>query len=395
MVPQRCHERRIDRPSGIPGYRPNWWCSVCGKKALPRTDRKCVVAHCQNYCHSSCLGDEVDYNCEKTAGLRALQGITDAIRFFAEGDEVAPPTPETSNDEEHLEDLPKNVLVDLVRNLRRDLATAKSQLNTFKNIVTGLPERRSVIVEVLEVIDTLVATQANTEELHQRSIACTARSNKIDEEWEKQLEESDETYIWWADQKTKKIKPKHAPTKPSTNLENSQPHQGQHKQRQEHRHQPLDRHLSSRENQEGGQQGGQKQKRRSFHNHPHKGNLVTATRCAVCHRQGHSGNDCPRHKVCEYCKGRYHTAQSCRHRLADQRQQELIQAVKQTTQESYTAAQRAQWHHPNIANQQFLIPQHTAYPTLPNQVLYRPYPMPYNYGVHQTQQILPQPQILS
>ena len=176
---------------------------MCGKKALPRTDRKCVVAHCQNYCHSSCLGDEVDYNCEKTAGLRALQGITDAIRFFAEGDEVAPPTPETSNDEERLEDLPKNVLADLVRNLRRDLATAKSQLNTFKNIVTGLPERRSVIVEVLEVIDTLVATQANTEELHQRSIACTARSNKIDEEWEKQLEESDETYIWWADQKTK------------------------------------------------------------------------------------------------------------------------------------------------------------------------------------------------
>lgn len=75
----------------------------------------------------------MDYNCEKTAELREFQGITDVISFFAEGDEASPPIPEPSDDDEHLEDLPRNVLADFVRDLHRDLATAKSQLNTFKN----------------------------------------------------------------------------------------------------------------------------------------------------------------------------------------------------------------------------------------------------------------------
>lgn len=192
------------------------------RKVLPRADGKYVV-RCYNYCHRQRLSGK--------KGITTVRRQLSSLQFFSQGYETDSLIPAASTEDDHPEDLQKKVLADLVRNLHRDLATAKSQLKSF-----GLPERGSVIAKVLEVTDTSVATQANTKELHQRSVSCTVRPNKIDEEWEKQVEESDETYKWWADQDTNKFKPKHASTKSYTNLEKSQPHQGQRKQRQDFGH---------------------------------------------------------------------------------------------------------------------------------------------------------------
>lgn len=46
-------------------------------------------------------------------------------------------------------------------------------------------------------------TQVSIDEIHLRSIGCSAKAGKIDQEWEKRVEESDEVYIWRAFEKTK------------------------------------------------------------------------------------------------------------------------------------------------------------------------------------------------
>lgn len=82
------------------------------------------------------------------------------------------------------------------KNLRNELSSTKIQLNRFKNTIKEVLLKIDLLVNALAVIDTLTATQASMEEIHQCSIGCSSKADKVDEEWEKRVEESDEMYIW-------------------------------------------------------------------------------------------------------------------------------------------------------------------------------------------------------
>ncbi|XP_045131593.1 swi5-dependent recombination DNA repair protein 1 homolog [Portunus trituberculatus] len=69
------------------------------------------------------------------------------------------------------------------------------------------------------------------------------------------------------------------------------------------------------------------------------------TKCPQCKRQGHTRDQCPR-QVCDYCQGRHHSSATCRIRIADVRQQELVQAVRQSGQETLVALRSVAWQLP-------------------------------------------------
>ncbi|MPC75434.1 hypothetical protein E2C01_069821 [Portunus trituberculatus] len=67
-----------------------------------------------------------------------------------------------------------------------------------------------------------------------------------------------------------------------------------------------------------------------------------ARKCPQCKRWAHTRDQCPR-KGCDYCHGRLHSSQNCKTRLADQRQQELVLAVRESNQETLNALKTVAW----------------------------------------------------
>lgn len=63
-----------------------------------------------------------------------------------------------------------------------------------------------MLVSALAVIDTLIVTQNSLEEIHQRSIGCSSKADKIYEEYEERVEMSNEVYILWTFEKKEEIK---------------------------------------------------------------------------------------------------------------------------------------------------------------------------------------------
>lgn len=97
------------------------------------------------------------------------------------------PDPPGSTDQPHhteeqgdgLDDIDKEELVTLLRTARKELVSSNAQLAHYRQVTADLEDKRSVLVEALSVVDTLLATRA-TEDFQQRSIACTARPQSID-----------------------------------------------------------------------------------------------------------------------------------------------------------------------------------------------------------------------
>lgn len=392
MVNRDFHQRRIERPSGRPGYRPTFWCAVCGKKALPNTDRKCTTENCPNLCHENCLGGEEEYNCEHTGLLRAEARIDDPVTFYNQEVDPIPDTSQAPLEEEddQVGNLSRDELVLTVRSLWKELTSTKEQLNTFKHIIENLPEKRSVLVEALSIVDTLLATQASVGEVQPTSVACTAKPEKIDSEWNNFIEESDETYIWWASVQNSERRGRnrrHSPSLPESFPRSQPPH---HHQDEETRQQRVVKRGNNRtapiqepvyslqpqtQNRHLGEERRQQPPRNRNRNKKSAGQpreipynreveeqrqgrvelgrkaQEQQVKCSNCHRTGHSQDQCPRHVVCEYCQGRSHSAQNCRERLADQRQQELIQAIRKSSQEAFTASRGAVWHLPPTGQQ--------------------------------------------
>ena len=66
------------------------------------------------------------------------------------------------------------------------------------------------------------------------------------------------------------------------------------------------------------------------------------TWCPLCKRKDHTRDQCQK-KVCDYCQGRFHSSLTCRLRIADQRQQDLVNAVRQSGQETLLALRSVAW----------------------------------------------------
>lgn len=390
----RFHYEKIERPRGRPGYRPRTWCSVCGKTASLEADKRCQVADCPNICHIACLEEELDFNCEITGQLRGNQGITDPVTFYTErvNTEVIPPeviiTQDNEEEDADLHQLQKEELVDLVKKLRQELAATKTRLGRYKTVIDQLPEKRSILVEAISIIDTLVATQASIEEVQQRTIASSAYPNRIDQDWEKHIEGNDELYIWWTSEKIKKLKRTNEEggnsvrTPQPQRQQNPPPQQGSRPKPNQYNQQPLrnnnlppQKYNKKSYNRQGSRQGGnfnyksrnendqlmhtEGDTRRQYNSNNSRYS-TGADRCSECNRQGHSLDQCPRRLHCDYCGRKYHTAQNCRERIADQRQQDLINAVQQSTQETLKAVQNFQLQHINTRPQQVTPVQHTG-----------------------------------
>lgn len=88
-------------------------------------------------------------------------------------------------------------------------------------------------------------------------------------------------------------------------------------------------------------------------------------RCLQCRRHGHSQAQCPR-KTCDYCQGRFHSSLNCRVRIADERQQQLVETVRQTSQETLSALRGVAFQLQHPAAQQRVAPTIVTPTSLPS-----------------------------
>ena len=385
----RQHRLRIERPRGLPGYRPKLWCAVCGRAAAT-DDKLCEVANCPNICHIQCLADDPVFNCEQTSLLRDVHGIADNVTFHTthqaqedNANEESINNSDENNEDEDLQHLEKSELIDIVKNLKKELTNSKTRLNNYKACIDKLPEKRNILVEAISIIDTLVATQTNTEELQQRTIAASAYPSRIDEDWENHIENNDEVYIWWTSETVGRLRkgndeeeipqeqprrrrqsPARAPRTRRTQWTRQQPTQPPPPPPPPS---PPPQHTRQSKNKQGYNHSSKQQPRRyrpnnwyGYKQHPRSNDEFQVRRsgsndefqvrrsdpskdnCAECRRPGHSANECRKLMNCNYCHKRYHTAENCREKIADQRQQDLINAVRHSTQETLAAVRLSQ-----------------------------------------------------
>ncbi|KAK3854046.1 hypothetical protein Pcinc_039443 [Petrolisthes cinctipes] len=203
------HHRLITRPPGLPGYQPGRWCAVCGKTTSDKSIIDCSSGDCPNTSHTTCLGDSNTFDCCEVLALRTALGITAPVVYQAatadsqdSSDLLDTDTSDVAaaDDDDDLEDLLKldpRELVENIRQLRKELKRKKNILSFFEATSQTLAEKRDAVVTVLDLIDNICAIRTSAQELDTRTIAVTAKSHRIDEEWERHVASSDETANWW------------------------------------------------------------------------------------------------------------------------------------------------------------------------------------------------------
>ena len=283
-----------------------------------------------------------------------------------------------------MDDLEKEELVLLLRTARKELVKSNAQLAHYRQTTAELEDGRRALVEALSVVDTLLATRA-TEDFQQRTVACTARPQSIDRaaELDAPREEDEHTPGGQvvappppppSDSTTPSSSPQ--ASSPPTSTDTSPPPQpaaesSEEQQRVEGRdshpqqapqnsrpRQRSRRQKPARETvaelrhdtqQEGSQPRRQPQPRQQQQQQQQQ---QQSRKCQQCKRWGHTRSQCTRNLVCDYCNGRFHSSETCKVRSADQRQQELVQAVRETNQETLLALKSVTWQlqqpHPHL-----------------------------------------------
>lgn len=391
------HQTVIERPRGLPGYRPKVWCSVCGKSATEGVDIRCDIANCPNLCHILCLKGKQKFNCEETTELRTTSGIQEAVAFLIADDNTSRIKESSQIDtdldeQEKLNLLQKEELITIVQNQRSELATIKVQLTHYKSIIDDLPRKRSILVEAISIIDTLVATQASIETVQQRSIASSAIPEKIDEAYKSQIQDSQESSKSSGTprvQENKVVKERNSHFRlQQQSKQHSRPQQQQRRYQQREYYQKQ-----QNQNWRGDTYTNNynKSNNHSSYNNRHQDRRE---RCSTCHRSGHSTENCLSQQYCDYCNKRYHTRESCRLRIADQRQQDFLQTLNQKTTETVNTAiaRSLQIHQLHSGYQPPTINQHSRtqyFNPSPNQIYGQQ--TAYTYNQNGNHQIAPHP----
>lgn len=198
----------IARPPGLSGYLPQRYCSVCGLTSVNKEVSSCSIAHCPNVAHSSCIGaSNIEFNCSQVGALRTARGITAPVLHVTESapsvpqaGALPPPSPSDTEDEELLE-LPPSELIKIIRQLRLEVTKKNNTIRFYNQISPNIGATREALVTVLGFIDNIAATTSTLEGLGVRSIASTARPDKIDDDWVKHVTASQETQTWWTSPK--------------------------------------------------------------------------------------------------------------------------------------------------------------------------------------------------
>ena len=375
------HTKRIERPPGLPGYCPAVWCAVCGSAANAKhAFTHCTVDGCPNVCHQRCLDEQDEFNCELTEAWRVKKGIIISITFRSEEPASTPGTntPTTASNiateepdvieveiSDDIDDLSPDELKAQLRSLRQEFSKVRSKLSNYECLAFNLPEKRDVLVQALNIVDALIATQT-CQGTETRTISCSAIPSRIDHDWDSKVGESADARNWWNSGVPKKPKsirveetrPSHdqPPVTPPTIQANNQPVPEQHRQAPAHR-QRSDRNQrpSNRNHQSfGNQQQRHNQHRpnnnwRSNNYHQNQSDYYedqpyhyyNEERCNWCKRSDHTTESCPRRVSCDFCGRRYHTESQCREKrsqvLAEERQRQLISALRQQSSDTIAA----------------------------------------------------------
>ncbi|KAK3883764.1 hypothetical protein Pcinc_011938 [Petrolisthes cinctipes] len=347
------HHRLITRPPGLPGYQPGRWCAVCGKTTSDKSIIDCSSGDCPNTSHTTCLGDSNTFDCCEVLALCTALGITAPVVYQAatadsqdSSDLLDTDTSDVAaaDDDDDLEDLLKldpRELVENIRQLRKELKRKKNILSFFEATSQTLAEKRDAVVTVLDLIDNICAIRTSAQELDTRTIAVTAKSHRIDEEWERHVASSDETANWWKLVKPRPLQftvastttnnssgPSH-PLPPWTTTAPSKDASTATVPAAVPRNFRNGRNTENNKNNKTQQQTGHSDKSLSGKTVAPRTSLRNQSKsyCENCGRNGHTENNCLRRNKCTYCLRVGHTVQECRTRIAQEREENLFRRI--------------------------------------------------------------------
>ncbi|MPC83833.1 hypothetical protein E2C01_078552 [Portunus trituberculatus] len=189
----------IVRPPGLFGYAPRQWFAVCGKTTADKPSVNCNTAECPNACHTHCLRESTSFDCSEVGNLRVAQGVNAHVVYLRKEQHQPPQHDLTDQHDEDsdLVHLDKPELIKLNKALCKELRSKKAILNLFEPYTHHITENREYLVSVIHFLDTIVELRSSLEELDANSIACTARSERIDKEWQQYVTSNETARSWW------------------------------------------------------------------------------------------------------------------------------------------------------------------------------------------------------
>ena len=332
----------IDRPRGIPGYRPSQWCSVCGKAARGEDANNCKGLYCQNKCHKKCLADLEAFDCMEVAALRTIIDIADPVVYIEQLPDIQ--VTEISEDilsedtieKNRLQEKSKEELIEEIIRLKKEASASNSLANELKNICKTIASKRDALVEALDFVDTLTATVNSIEEKSTTTIACSAIPQVIDREWQERTEAHPHLENWWETQKPKRLRSEKVPASqikqsirendqrpsPPYSRKEVKPDVKISQQRREETRAPSKPSVRK------------KQPTQTSRKHFSKTQPLS---CSICFKRGHVTENCYSRANCNYCGKKGHKEDICRTRIADEKQKSLFNALL-TEQANQTAA---------------------------------------------------------
>ena len=108
-----------------------------------------------------------------------------------DGDALSGP-PEGLGDNDLLQ-LPPTDLVSIIRNLQAELVKKNKALHLYSSFSNNIGGVRDQVVNVLSFIDKIAASHSSLEDHFVRSIAASARPNRINDEWLDHVTSNQET----------------------------------------------------------------------------------------------------------------------------------------------------------------------------------------------------------
>ena len=140
--------------------------------------------------------------------LRQALNILDAVVYVgaARSDEQELAQPENENVNDELLQLESSELIDIIRRLQVELTRKNTILNFFSTISHDIAKQRDALTTLLHFIDNITATKSSLEELEVKSTACTARPDKIDGDWLREINSNTQLQAWWISDKPRKLK---------------------------------------------------------------------------------------------------------------------------------------------------------------------------------------------
>lgn len=154
------NHKTIARPTGISGYTPQSYCSVCGKTTAHVALCACVSQQCFNSAHVSCLGEETE----------AL-GITAPVSYKEDNNTTSSQSSQTDtqtdslpeDDTADLLELNPSELVDIIRNLRLELNKKNNLVSFYSRVSSNISSARDAAVSVPSFIDNIAANHSSLE----------------------------------------------------------------------------------------------------------------------------------------------------------------------------------------------------------------------------------------